>query len=124
VERRGLELATAGLAGLTAANAFGGAWYGLAGAPGVPREWLTGTPFRDYRVPSAILGAAVGSTAAVATATALKGGEHAGTASVAAGAVLTGWIVAQVSLIGLRSVLQPAMAAVGVSLIGLGRRLG
>jgi hypothetical protein len=36
--------------------------------------------------------------------------------------VLTAWIVAQVGTIGLRSPLQPAMAAAGVTLIGLGRR--
>jgi len=121
--RRQLELATATLAGLTAANAVGGAVYGLRGAPGVPRAWLQRSPFRDYRIPSAILGIAVGGSAAGAAATAWRGSDHAPVTAVAAGTVLTGWIVAQVAVIGLRSALQPAMAAVGIGLIGLGRRL-
>ena len=28
-----------------ALNAFGGGYYGLAGAQGIPREWLRGSPF-------------------------------------------------------------------------------
>jgi hypothetical protein len=38
-----------------ALNAFAGGYYGLSGAEGVPREWLAGSPFRDYFVPSVIL---------------------------------------------------------------------
>jgi hypothetical protein len=41
-------------------NAIGGAWYGLAGAENVPREWLEGSPFDSYTVPSLILLVAVG----------------------------------------------------------------
>ncbi|HYI19120.1 MAG TPA: hypothetical protein VD836_10450 [Solirubrobacteraceae bacterium] len=40
-----------GIDALIAVNAVGGAWYALAGAPNVPKEWLEGSPFRDYRVP-------------------------------------------------------------------------
>src|SRR4051794_20042561 len=75
--RRQLELATATLAGLTAANAVGGAVYGLRGAPGVPRAWLQRSPFRDYRIPSTILGITVGGSAAGAAATAWRGSDHA-----------------------------------------------
>jgi hypothetical protein len=42
-----------------------------------------------------------------------RGGDDASLAAVVAGAVLTGWIVAQVSVIGLRSPLQPLMGAAG-----------
>jgi hypothetical protein len=122
-ERRRLELAVTWLSAATAVNAFGGAVYGWNGAPGVPREWLRGSPFEDYRVPGVILGAGVGGTAAVAAAAAWRGSAPEAPASILAGGVLTGWIVIQVAVIGLRSGLQPAMAAVGVSLIGLGRRL-
>lgn len=121
-ERRA-RLSVAALAGVTAANALAGAVYGLAGAPAVPREWLRGSPFPDYRVPSAVLGTVVGGTAAAATVAALRGSPRAGRASVLAGTVLTGWIAVQVAIIGLRSPLQPLMAGVGVGLMALGRRL-
>jgi hypothetical protein len=101
-------------------SALGGSLYGLTGAPAVPREWLERSPFHDYRLPSLVLG---GSTAR-ASLPAWRGSEDARAASRVAGAALTGWIVTQVKMIGLRSGLQPAMAVVGLSLFGLGRRLG
>jgi hypothetical protein len=122
-KRRRLELATSALAAVTAINAASGAAYGLAGARNVPREWLAGSPFADYRLPSLVLGAAVGGTSGAAAVTSWRGDEHAAAAAIAAGAVLTAWIAAQVAIIGLRSPLQPVMAGVGISLIGLGRRL-
>ena len=122
--RRSLELATSALAAVTAINAAGGAAYGLAGARSVPREWLADSPFADYRLPSLVLGAAVGGTSGAAAVAAWRGDAHAGAAAIAAGTVLTGWVVAQVAIIGLRSPLQPVMAGVGTALIGLGRRLG
>ena len=38
-----------------ALNALAGGYYGLTGALGVPTEWLEGSPFADYVVPSLIL---------------------------------------------------------------------
>lgn len=116
------QLATV-LAGLTAVNAFGGAIYGLRGAPSVPREWLRGTPFRDYRIPSLILGVGVGASSTAAAISAWRGSERAGTHTVTAGAILTGWIATQVAMIGPRSPLQPLMGAVGLAMIGLGATL-
>jgi hypothetical protein len=120
---RRTEVAVGTLAGLTAANAIGGAVYGVRGAPDVSREWLTGSPFRDYSVPSVVLGTAVGGTAGAASLAAWRADEHAGPAAMLARGVLVAWIAAQVRVIGLRSPLQPAMAAVGVALVALGRRL-
>ena len=40
-----------------------------------------------------------------------------------AGSVLTGWIIAQVRIIGSRSFLQPLMGGVGISMFTLGARL-
>src|SRR4051794_23718913 len=51
---RRTEVALGALAGLTAANAIGGAVYGVRGAPEVPRAWLAGSPFRDYTVPGVV----------------------------------------------------------------------
>jgi hypothetical protein len=114
------EVAAATLAGLTALNAFGGAIYGLKGAPAVPGEWLEGSPFPDYRLPSAILGTAVGGTCAVATLTALRGSPSAPRATILAGGTLIAWITAQVGVIGFKSRLQPLMGGVGVLLVILG----
>ena len=43
-----------------AINAFAGGYYGLAGAKVVPLEWLAGSPFSDYVIPSLILFVVVG----------------------------------------------------------------
>jgi hypothetical protein len=54
-----------------ALNAFGGGWYGLSGARGVPTEWLRGSPFRDYSVPSLLLLVVVGGSFLIAAIAAL-----------------------------------------------------
>lgn len=123
MNRRRGELAIAALGATTAVNAVGGAIYGLSGARDVPREWLKGSPFHDYRMPSLILGVAVGGSSAAAAVTAWHGSEHAGAAAISAGVVLLGWITVQVAIIGPRSFLQPLMASVGATLIGLGTTL-
>ena len=123
MNRRQTELMIAALGVTTTVTAVGGSVYGLAGAPNVPREWLTGSPFRDYRVPSLILGVAVGGSSATAAAAAWHGSERAGGAAITAGAGLIGWIGVQVAFIGPRSFLQPLMAGAGAALIGLGATL-
>src|SRR3569623_379211 len=55
------------LLAFAALNAFAGGSYGLAGAQGVPREWLRGSPFTDYFVPSLILVVVVGGSFLLAT---------------------------------------------------------
>jgi hypothetical protein len=83
------------LGGLLAAGAlaaFAGGFYGMSGAEGVPREWLDGTPFRSYRIPSLILFVVVGGGLFVAA---------------------VGWIGVQVAVIGYVSWLQPATACAG-----------
>jgi hypothetical protein len=109
-----------------ALNAVGGAVYGLAGAKDVPREWLEGTPFDSYVVPSLILLTGVGGGMAVAALSLLLRWHLAPEISIAAGAVLFGWIVTQVVIIvpdGGFSWLQPTMFAVGVLIAALGWRL-
>jgi hypothetical protein len=107
-------------------NAIGGAWYGLAGAKNVPREWLEGSPFGSYRIPSLILLFAVGGGMAVALLALLLGHPWAPELSLAAGLVLVGWITAQVLIIvpkGGFSWLQPTMFAVGLAITALALRL-
>lgn len=55
-----------GLLALGALNALGGGYYGLTGAVGVPTQWLEGSAFEDYFVPSLILLIAVGGSFMVA----------------------------------------------------------
>ena len=123
MNRRQTEKTIGWLGAVTAAGAVGGAAYGLRGAASLPREWLEGSPFRDYRAPSLILGAAVGGSSAVSAVTAWRGNDHAGGIAMFAGTILTGWIVVQVAIIGPRSFLQPTMCAVGIAMVALGARL-
>jgi hypothetical protein len=121
--RRRTERAIAVLGTLTAVNAVGGSLYGLRGAPRIPREWLEGSPFNDYMIPSVFLGIAVGGSSATCAATAWRGNDHAALATVAAGGILTAWVAAQVAVIGLRSFLQPLFGGVGITMIALGSKL-
>jgi hypothetical protein len=121
--RRPEEVALLALELSTGIAAVGGAWYGLAGARAVPVDWLEGTPFRDYRVPSAILGTAVGGSMLTAAASLLRQGRRRHELSTIAGTVLLGWIGTQVAMIGWRSPLQPAYLGVGIATLALARRL-
>lgn len=94
-----------------ALNAFGGGAFGLAGAPGLPPEWLAGSPFSSYLVPSLVLIVAVGGLHALAAVRAWQGHPRALLLGRVAGVVLLGWIVVQVAIIGYVSWLQPAMGA-------------
>ena len=49
-----------------ALNDSGGGYYGMSGAPGVPRKWLEETPFDSYVVPSLILFVVVAGSAVMA----------------------------------------------------------
>ena len=120
---RRTERTIAVLSALTAVNAVGGSIYGLRGAPQIPREWLEGSPFNDYKIPSVFLGIAVGGSSAMSAGTAWRGDDHAAFATVAAGGILTAWVAAQVATIGLRSFLQPLFGGVGITMIALGLNL-
>jgi hypothetical protein len=83
-----------------ALNAFGGGIYGAAGAEGVPTEWLKGTPFRDYFIPSVVLFVAVGGSSLVAGIAFFLRRRWARPAAFGAGAVLLVWMTVQLALIG------------------------
>jgi len=103
--------------------AFGGGFYGiLTGAPVVPRDWLLGTPFHGYRIPSLILFLAVGGSSALAAYANLKRGR-AKLFTLAAGMIQLGWIAVQVMMIGFVSWLQPAVAAWALITVALGAQL-
>ena len=111
---------------IVAVNAVGGAIWGLRGAKDVPREWLEGTPFDSYVVPSLILLIAIGGGMGAAATALLINHRFALELSIAAGLILIGWIVVQVLLIapnGGVSWLQPAMLGAGGLVVALGWRL-
>ena len=66
---RVLRFILGGSLAFMAVNAVGGGCYGLAGAKGVPVEWLVGSPFADYSVPSLILLIVVGGSSLAAAIT-------------------------------------------------------
>ena len=111
---------------VVAVNAMGGAIYGLAGADNVPREWLDGTPFSSYAIPSLILLVAVGGGMSLAAVALLARHRFAPELSIVAGLLLIGWITTQVLIIvpdGGFSWLQPAMFAAAALVTALGWQL-
>lgn len=96
-----------------ALNAFGGGIYGLSGAKAIPVEWLEGTPFRTYLIPSLILFAIVGGSCLLASIAVFARWAQARVLAFVAGVVLVGWISVQFAMIGFVSWMQPTMAIVG-----------
>lgn len=88
--------------------AFGGGYYGLAGAKDVPREWLEGTPFKDYFFPSLILFAVVGGSCLVAAAAVFARLQIGRVAAFGAAAVLLIWLAVESLMFGYVSWMQPA----------------
>ena len=52
---KGIRITLGVILALLALNALGGGYYGMAGAENVPLEWLEGSPFKTYFIPSLIL---------------------------------------------------------------------
>ena len=107
------------LDGVMAVNAVAGAWYAVRGAPGVPTEWLDGTPFDDYVIPGLILGGVVGGTQAAAGVALLRRHPRRKALSRAASGVLLAWIVSQLAMVGYVSPLQPIVLVWALATLGL-----
>jgi hypothetical protein len=108
-----------GLLVFGALNAFAGGYYGLAGAKGVPTEWLAGTPFSDYTVPSLILFGILGDSFLVAPVAVFGRARIAKASALTAGAIVLVWIAVQVAIIGYVSWMQPATAIGGLLILML-----
>lgn len=102
-----------------ALNAFAGGYYGLSGADGVPREWLAGSPFTDYFVPSLILFVVVGGALALAAVMVFRRHRLARAGAFVAAAVLLVWIIVQLTIIGYVSWMQPVTFAAGLLMLAL-----
>ena len=112
---RGSRRLIAAIDAVVAVNAFGGMAYALGGADAVPSEWLRGSPFRSYRVPGLYLGTVVGGSCLLAAWAAARDDRRARPAAVASSVVMLSWIAAQLTVIGYRSPLQPAILATGAA---------
>lgn len=108
---------------IVALNAFAGGWYGMAGARDVPLKWLEGSPFHSYLIPGFILFTVVGVSALVAAMLVFVRHKYARPCALVAGGIMIVWILAQVSVIGYVSWLQPAVFSAGVLSIILSRYL-
>lgn len=106
-----------------ALNAFAGGYYGLSGAPDVPVEWLAGSPFETYFVPSLILFAVVGGALGCAALAVLAGFRVARRSAFIAGTIVLVWIAVQVALLGYVSWMQPVTFIGGLAVLALARRL-
>src|SRR5690606_17563737 len=105
---------------ILAVNAFGGGYYGMAGAEGVPIKWLNGSPFPNYFIPGLFLFLFVGGSALVAAISVFKHYGIARTASLTSGIIAIVWIIVQIAVIGYVSWMQPVTAIVGVLIVFLG----
>ncbi|MDH3458085.1 MAG: hypothetical protein OER90_14695 [Gemmatimonadota bacterium] len=106
-----------GLLAFGALNAFGGGYYGLSGAEGIPVELLEGSPFRSYFVPSLVLIVAVGGSFLFASIAVFADLRIARFSALMSGAIVLAWIVVQLGIIGYVSWLQPTTAVGGLLIL-------
>lgn len=100
-------------------SAVGGGIFGIAGAQGVPSEWLRGTPFNSYFLPSLILLLGVGGSSLVAASALFRRHRSRRQAAFGAGTILLLWMAVQLSMIGYASWLQPLFLAAAVLILVL-----
>jgi hypothetical protein len=119
------RIALVAVDGFAAISAVGGGMalaLGLEGERFAP-ELLRGTPFRSYVVPGALLAGVVGKSALWATIATAASPRAGGAVSVAAGAVMMGWIAGEVAVLRApeaRSPVEAAYFGVGAAMAGLG----
>ena len=95
-------------------NAFAGGYYGLSGAKGVPLEWLAGSPFSDYFIPSLILFVVVGGVFSFAAIAVFMRSRLSRVSAFVAGTVVLVWIGVQLAIVGYVSWMQPTTLLAGV----------
>ena len=112
-----MRYALGGMLAFGALNAFAGGYYGMAGAEDVPREWLEGSPFEDYFVPSLVLFGIVGGSLLAAAVGVFARRRHARLAAHAAGLVVLGWLALETLIIGYVSWMQPVTAVGALAIV-------
>ncbi|HEU0074065.1 MAG TPA: hypothetical protein VFS30_08635, partial [Dehalococcoidia bacterium] len=79
-----------------------------------PLDWLDGTPFRSYLIPSLLLAFVVGGSATFATVAMLLDGEAGGAGSAVAGGIMMGWIAVEFRMLDQPSWLQALYFGAGL----------
>jgi hypothetical protein len=102
-----------------AINAFAGGYYGMVGAKNVPTEWLKGSPFHNYFVPSLFLFVCVGGLSLYAGIAVFRRHRMARIAAFICGTIILLWLAAQVAIIGYVSWMQPATAVAALIILFL-----
>jgi hypothetical protein len=107
---------------IIAINALGGGYYGMAGAENVPLEWLEGSPFKSYFLPSLFLFIVIGGFCLAGSILVFRNSIYAKRISLCCVAILISWILIQVATIGHVSWMQPAILilAIIIFLISIG----
>ena len=117
VHMRAIRYSLGALLAFGALNAFAGGYYGLSGAKGVPREWLAGSPFADYFVPSLILLVVVGGAFVVGAWAVFARWRNARSFALVASVIVLGWLAVQLAVIGYVSWMQPVTAAAAIAIL-------
>ena len=104
---------------LVAINAFAGGYYGMAGAENVPLEWLKGSPFHSYFLPSLFLFVCIGGSALFAAIAVFKRQQSARKAAFFCAIIVLLWLIIQVAIIGYISWMQPATAIAAIIILFL-----
>ena len=105
--------------GMVALSSFGGGLYGMIGAKDVPLEWLEGSLFRDYFIPSLILFLVVGGFSLFTSILVIRAHPFARKIAYLDGIIILLWIVSQVKIIGYISWMQPFIAIAGFTIFFL-----
>ncbi len=104
---------------LLAITAFAGGYYGMTGAKDIPVEWLDGTPFSSYFLPSLFLFLVIGGTCLFATIAIFKSHPLGTKIAFLSATIIILWLIIQVAIIGYVSWMQPATASIALVIIFL-----
>lgn len=116
-EKKFIRYLTGVLLAFLALNAFGGGYYGMSGAEGVPLDLLEGSPFNDYFIPGLFLFVAVGGSFLFAAIAFFARWRIARKASFFAALLVLAWLVVQVRIIGYISWMQPVTAGLAILIL-------
>lgn len=122
-----VRISIAFLTGFVALSAMAGGLGMLQGADRFPQEWLGTTPFNDYTIPALLLVLVVGGSSLFAAVTIITGRKGGVLASMAAGLLLVGFIVAELAILNdneLISGIEGMYLAIGLVIFGLAAHLG
>jgi len=100
-----------------ALNAFGGGYYGMTGADGIPIEWLENSPFKNYFLPSFVLFTIVGGSSLFASISVFKKFNFEKFSVFSSVVIILVWITTQVLIIGYVSWMQPTITVLGLVIL-------